>query len=172
MKSLETNHTRNIKPWKGDSNHFMPQSFVSLHCHLVFSTKHRSPMIDGELQPRLFEYIGGIARGLNSMLIAAGGIPDHVHLLVSLNKEIAISDYLREIKAESSKWIHKTLADKHEFAWQAGYGAFAVSYSQIDAVKAYIENQHEHHRTRTFQEEFVQMLKKHRIPFEERYLWD
>ena len=150
----------------------MPQSFVSLHCHLVFSTKHRAPMIDDDLQSRLFEYIGGTARGLNSVLLDAGGIADHVHLLVSLNKEIALSDYMREIKAESSKWIHETFPERSEFAWQAGYGAFAVSYSQIDRVKEYIANQPEHHRKRTFQQEFVSMLKKHHIPFEEQYLWD
>jgi putative transposase len=150
----------------------MPQSFVSLHCHLVFSTKHRQPLIDNDLPSRLFEYIGGVARGLNSTLIAAGGMPDHVHLLVSMNKEIAVSNYLREIKAESSKWIHQTFPERREFAWQAGYGAFAVSYSQIDEVKKYIDNQVEHHRVRTFQEEFVAMLKKHHIEFDERYLWD
>jgi REP element-mobilizing transposase RayT len=135
----------------------MPQSFVSLHCHLVFSTKHRQSMIAPDLQPRLFEYMGGTARGRNTTLIAAGGMPDHVHLLVSLGKEIALSDYLREMKAQSSKWIHKTFSSRSEFAWQAGYGAFAVSYSQIDDVKKYIHHQEVHHRTRSFQEEFVLM---------------
>jgi REP element-mobilizing transposase RayT len=150
----------------------MPQSFASLHCHLVFSTKNRANLIDVELQPRLYEYLGGVARGMKTSLMAAGGIPDHVHLLVSMNREIAVSEYLRELKAESSRWVHQTFPERSQFAWQAGYGAFAVSFSQLDAVKQYIANQPEHHRVKSFQEEFVALLQKHQIEFDERYLWD
>src|SRR5881409_3671628 len=98
----------------------MPQSFGSLHFHLVFSTKNRQPLIDAELQARLYEYIGGILRAEKSVLLAAGGMPDHVHLLVSLSRELSISETLRLIKANSSKWIHETFASLPTFAWQAG----------------------------------------------------
>jgi REP element-mobilizing transposase RayT len=151
----------------------MPQSFVSLHHHLVFSTKNRVPLISAEVQPRLFDYIGGILRAERSVLVAAGGMPDHVHLLVSLDKQLSISEALRIIKASSSRWVHDTLPDALSgFAWQAGYGAFAVSYSHLARVKAYLSRQAEHHRTVTFQEEFIAFLQRHGIGYDERYLWD
>ncbi len=150
----------------------MPQSFVCMHCHIVFSTKGREPWLTDELLPRLFAYIGGIVRAHGSVLVAAGGVPDHVHLLVSLSKESSIADLLREIKANSSRWIHETFPDLGGFHWQTGYGAFAVSYSDLDRVEQYVREQPEHHRERTFQEEFLALLRRHRIPFDERYLWD
>ena len=96
----------------------MPQSFVSLHVHVVFSTKNRVALIDDDLQPRLFEYIGGILRGCDSALIAAGGMPDHVHLLCSLGKQSSMADIVRTIKTNSLKWIHETFDDRRDFAWQ------------------------------------------------------
>ena len=150
----------------------MPQSFTSLHYHIIFSTKARSPFLTGDLPPRLFEYVGGILRAQGSALLAAGGMPDHVHLLAGLSKELAVAEAVRLIKANSSKWVHETLADRFGFAWQAGYGAFTVSYSNLGKVKQYIAGQVEHHRTRTFQEEFVAFLKRHHIEYDERYLWD
>jgi putative transposase len=150
----------------------MPQSFVSLHHHLVFSTKNRALLIDDNLQPRLFEYMGGIARDLNTVLVTAGGIEDHVHLLVSIRQDIAIADLMRILKAGSSKWIHETFSQKRDFAWQAGYGAFAVSFSQVPAVKQYLATQREHHRQQSFQEEFITMLDKHEISYNEKYLWE
>jgi len=149
----------------------MPQSFASLHCHLVFSTKHREPYTDAELQPRLFEYIGGIGRNNNCPLIAAGGIPDHVHLLVSLPRTLSVSDAVRLIKTNSSSWIHDELGLR-DFEWQTGYGAFAVSYSNIEQVKSYLANQAEHHRRQTFQEEFLELLRRHNLTWDERYIWD
>jgi putative transposase len=150
----------------------MPQSFASLHVHVVFSTKHREPLIAGDLAPRLYDYIGGIVRAHGSVLIAAGGMPDHVHLLASLGREISVAEALRTIKANSSKWIHETFPNQRGFAWQAGYGAFAVSYSNIPSVKRYIANQAEHHRVRTYQEEFLALLRRHDIEFDESHLWD
>jgi REP element-mobilizing transposase RayT len=150
----------------------MPQSFACLHYHLVFSTKDRVPSITEDIAPRLYEYIGGILRAEKGRLLAAGGMPDHVHLLASLSKEMSVSDALRIIKANSSGWIHDTFPDERQFAWQAGYGAFAVSYSNLDSVKQYIARQAEHHRVKTFQEEFVEFLRRHEIEFDERYLWD
>jgi REP element-mobilizing transposase RayT len=150
----------------------MPQSFVSLHYHLIFSTKHRVSIIHAGLQPRLYEYIGGILRANHGLLLAAGGMPDHIHLLTRLSKEIAVSEALRLIKANSSKWIHETFPELHEFAWQAGFGAFTVSASKLEQVKRYLAEQATHHRARTFQEEFLALLKRHRIEYDVRYLWE
>jgi REP element-mobilizing transposase RayT len=150
----------------------MPQSFASLHCHLIFSTKHRAPSISAELQPRLFAYCGGTLRDAGTALVAAGGMPDHVHLLVSLGREVSLAEALRLVKANSSRWVHETFPELSGFAWQNGYGAFAVSYSLVDRVRAYIANQAEHHRKLTFQEEFVAFLKRHGIAYDERYVWE
>jgi putative transposase len=150
----------------------MPQSFTCLHYHLIFSTKHRLPAITPDFQTRLYDYIGGILHSEKSVLLAAGGMPDHVHLLCSLSKELAVAAALRLIKANSSKWIHETFPQHRSFAWQAGYGAFAVSYSHCDSVKRYIAGQAEHHRRTTFQEELVAFLRKHHIEFDERYVWE
>jgi len=150
----------------------MPQSFASLHCHLVFSTKHRAPSITAALQPRLFAYCGGILRDAGTVLVAAGGMPDHVHLLVSLGRDASVAEVMRLVKANSSKWVHETFPELAGFAWQTGYGAFAVSYSLIDRVRAYIDHQAEHHRKMTFQEELVAFLNRHGITYDERYVWD
>jgi putative transposase len=150
----------------------MSQSFISMHCHLVFSTKNREPTIDRILQPRLLEYIGGIIARQDGVLLAAGGMPDHVHLLVSFAKEMSTSDLVRDVKANSSGWIHKGFPDKKSFAWQTGYGAFSVSYSNIPEVDAYIANQEDHHRVRTFKEEFLAFLARHNLKWDERYVWD
>jgi REP element-mobilizing transposase RayT len=150
----------------------MPQSFACLHHHLIFSTRNRAPLLDSDLLPRLFQYIGGILHTEGCALVAAGGMPDHVHLLVSLKRDIAVADALRVIKSTSSKWIHETEPTRGAFAWQAGYGAFAVSFSHLDRVKAYLAGQAEHHRTVTFQEEFRAFLVRHQIVFDEQYLWD
>jgi REP element-mobilizing transposase RayT len=143
-----------------------------LHYHFIFSTKQRAPLITQDLQPRLYEYFGGILRAQNSSLLAAGGLPDHVHLLVRLNKEMSVAEALRLLKANSSKWVHETFPDHRAFAWQAGYAAFAVSYSGVRPVKQYIETQDEHHRTLRFQDELRAFLRRHHIEFDERYLWD
>ncbi len=150
----------------------MPQSFTCLHYHLIFSTKNRLPFITSDLQSRLYEYIGGILRNNGSVLIAAGGMPDHIHLLVRLNKQLAVSDALRLIKTNSSKWVHDSFPEHQGFAWQEGFGAFTVSLSGLPDVKDYLAHQEEHHRQRTFKEEFMTILKKHGIEFNEAYLWD
>lgn len=150
----------------------MPQSFGSLYFHLVFSTKNRVPSISDDIQPRLFEYLGGILRNQRGRLVAAGGIEDHVHLLVSLSRQASISDTLRDLKSNSSGWIHETFSNRRSFAWQTGYGAFSVSFSALDSVRAYLANQKEHHKRQTFQEEFIAMLKLHELEYDERYVWD
>lgn len=149
----------------------MPQSFGLLHCHIVFSTKLRRPFIASDVQPRLFEYLGGILRNHDCRLLAAGGMPDHVHLLVSIARTISIADTVRLVKSNSSGWIHEELRST-DFQWQHGYGAFSVSYSNLDQVRHYLANQEEHHRTVSFQDEFLEFLKRHDLTWDERYVWD
>jgi REP element-mobilizing transposase RayT len=150
----------------------MAHSFAALYCHIIFSTKNREQLIAREFQPRLFAYIGGVLRDERMALLAVGGMPDHVHLLVSLARESSVADAVRLIKANSSGWVHKTFPDLQDFAWQSGYGAFSVSASAMPAVKRYLDRQEEHHRTQSFEEEFVSFLRKHGIEYDERYLCD
>jgi REP element-mobilizing transposase RayT len=150
----------------------MPQSFSSLHCHVIFSTKDRAPSLVESLRDRLYSYIGGIVTSEGCALLAAGGVADHVRLLVSISRETSIAELVRQIKGSSSKWVNENFPELRRFAWQAGYGAFTVSYSHISRVKSYIATQAEHHRTMTFQEEYLVFLRRHHIPFDERYLWD
>jgi putative transposase len=124
----------------------MPQSLASLYVHLVFSTKHREPLLTADLCPRLYPFIGGIVRDRKCVLIEIGGIPDHVHALVSLGREMAVAPLVRDMKSVSSLWIHTEFPDRKDFAWQAGYGAFSVSESNVEAVRTYIQKQAEHHR--------------------------
>ncbi|NUQ65285.1 MAG: IS200/IS605 family transposase [Pirellulales bacterium] len=150
----------------------MPQSFVSLHCHIIFSTKYRKPFLTAPVTPRLYEYIGGIVRNQIGCLIAAGGVADHIHLLVSFNKTMAVADAVRHIKSNSSGWIHDEFPKLDKFSWQKGYGAFAVSYSNLSRVRQYIAGQQEHHHVKTFKEEFLAFLKRHNMQYDERYIWD
>lgn len=150
----------------------MPQSLAAVYLHVVFSTKHREPWLVPDLTPRVHEYLGGVAHGHGCRLLTAGGIPDHVHLLVSLGREIAIADLVKQLKASSSRWVHDTFADRRGFTWQAGYGAFSVSPSQLTVVMRYIDTQEEHHRDRTFQDEYRELLTKHGVEWDEDYVWD
>ncbi|MGA2801943.1 MAG: IS200/IS605 family transposase [Verrucomicrobiota bacterium] len=148
----------------------MPATHLSLHYHIVFSTKDRHPFIVDEWRVRLHEYLGGLIRAADGIPEAIGGTADHVHLLVGLRATHPLASFVQDIKQTSSRWIHETLGVKN-FAWQQGYGAFTVSISNRDAVKEYIANQAEHHQTKTFQEEYVAFLKKHHVKYDEKYLW-
>jgi putative transposase len=150
----------------------VPQSFAYLNCHIIFSTKDREPLLLPQWTTRLYEFIGGTIRARGGALVAAGGMPDHVHFSVSLSRQMAISDAVRDIKSNSSRWIHDTIKDLRGFAWQAGYGAFSVSRSGLAGLKQYIASQQEHHRVRSFQEEFLEFLKRHELEYDERYIWD
>jgi putative transposase len=145
-------------------------SFVSCHMHVVFATKGRSPTITPEISERLWPYIGGIARENKIKALKVGGVADHIHILLSLPSTIAIAKAVQLIKGNSSKWIHDTFPQGKHFAWQEGYGAFSIGVSGIDDTIAYIANQAEHHRRKTFKEEFEAILKKHGIEYEERML--
>ena len=148
----------------------MPATHLSLHYHIVFSTKDRYPFIVDEWRNRLHEYLGGLVRTAEGFPEAIGVTNDHVHLLAGLRATIALASFVQDIKQTSSHWIHETIGVKN-FAWQQGYGAFTVSVSNCDVVKGYIINQAEHHRTKSFQEEYVTFLQKHSVKYDEKYLW-
>jgi len=150
----------------------MPQSLASIHLHLVFSTKKREPWLTEEYTTRLYDYIGGTLRGNGCALLAAGGMPDHIHLLVSLSRELSVAQLVGLVKSNSSRWIHETFPKLAKFAWQAGYGAFGVSFSKIPNVRAYIANQKKHHAKQTFQDEFRDFLRRHEMQWDEDYVWD
>ncbi len=141
----------------------MAHSYVSAVFHIVFSTKERTQLIRFDLQPRLWNYLAAIARNHGVHVLAIGGTENHVHVLVELLAEAKVSEVVRTLKCNSSKWLHET---KPLFAWQEGYGAFSVSPSQVERVKRYIRNQAEHHRKRSFEAEFVAMLQAANIQFE------
>ncbi len=149
----------------------MPQSYVNLIYHIVFSTKERKTLITEDYQSRLYEYIGGIIRSQGGIAMAMGGMEDHVHILAKLRQDKALSDVVRDLKANASGWLHDVFPALEDFAWQGGYGAFTVSASQIERVRKYITGQQEHHRKRSFRDEFIALLKANEIEFDERYLW-
>ena len=147
----------------------MPSTFLSLHYHLVFSTKERMRCIDPAWRSRLEEYLGGTLRGLGAVSQGVGGVADHVHLLVGLKATHCLADVIREVKRASSVWVHQEIGLR-TFAWQEGYAAFTVSGTARDAVKTYIANQHEHHRMKSFREELVEMLEATGIEYDPKYL--
>jgi len=146
-------------------------SYTNLLYHFAFSTKHREPWLNADLRPRLCEYLGGAIRAEKGIALAVNSMPDHVHILAKLRQDKAVSEILRGIKANSSGWIHQMFPELQQFAWQEGYGAFSVSHSHVDRVRAYIQNQEKHHQQSTFQEEFLGLLKAHGIEFDQEYLW-
>ncbi|RCS49228.1 IS200/IS605 family transposase [Bremerella cremea] len=150
----------------------MPQSFACLYVHLIFSTKGRMDWIGEDWERDLAKYFAGVLRNQGYKLIESGGTANHVHLLFSMARQTNISNLVRDLKSNSSSWVHREFHALKEFAWQAGYAAFSVSYSALDDVKRYIENQKEHHRTRTFQEEFLSFLEKHHIEYDPKYVFE
>ena len=150
----------------------MSHSFISQLMHCVFSTKERRSMITPEIQPRLFQYMGGIARENKMKLLAAGGVDDHVHLLVSFPSTISVAKGLQLLKGGSSKWIHETFPEQRMFEWQEGYGAFSIGISDVERTTEYISHQPEHHQKMDFKTEFRAFLKKHEIEYDERFIFD
>jgi len=150
----------------------MPQSLAHLAVHLVFSTKNREPILDAATLPKLHAYFVGVLKGLDCTPIQIGGVADHVHLLFALSRTRTIADMTRELKTNSTNWLHTQGARYNQFHWQAGYGVFSVSASNIAEVKSYIVHQPEHHRKVTFQDEYRALLDKHGIAYDERYVWD
>jgi REP element-mobilizing transposase RayT len=150
----------------------MPQSLSQVLIHIVFSTKDRQPLLDPEIRPRVHAYLATVCRDSQCEAYRVGGVADHVHLAVRLGRTVSQSELLEKIKKSSSAWV-KAQADQYaSFFWQAGYGCFSVGYSQLDDLMRYIDNQESHHRMKTFQEEYRELLRKYRVEFDERYVWD
>jgi putative transposase len=150
----------------------MSQTLTSLLVHLIFSTKDRVNIITPEVEPDLFAYMGGILKNQGSRLLDAGGTSDHVHLLISQSKNIALSALMEELKKSSSAWIKTAGRTFRDFHWQDGYGAFSIGQREMPELKRYIANQKEHHRLQTFQQELIQFLEEYGIDYDVRYLWD
>ena len=148
----------------------MANTYTSLHCHVIFSTKNREPWLTEPIRKRLWPYLGGIARENQMKALEVGGVSDHVHILVSIPPTLAVAKAVQLIKGGSSHWIKETFPNTATFSWQDGYGAFSVSESQLEAVAEYIRHQEEHHRTKSFTEEYRAFLARHQIEYDERFL--
>lgn len=149
----------------------MSHTYSTIYYHVIHSTRDRTEWIGPELEPPLFAYVSAVIESEGGKLLEAGAMPDHVHWLVSGAPKVAVSDLVRSVKANSSRWIHETFPTLGDFAWQSGYGVFSVSESGLDRVRRYIRGQKEHHRKMTFKEEYIAFLKRHQIEYDERYVW-
>jgi REP element-mobilizing transposase RayT len=150
----------------------MPQSLSNVILHIIFSTKNREPWLDSAIRPRMHAYLATICRNLGGEACRAEGVSDHVHIVTTLPRTLSQAQMIEQIKKASSKWIKPLESRYRAFFWQRGYAALSVSPSQLDAVMQYLQIQDEHHKTRTFQEEYRELLRKHGIEFDERYVWD
>ncbi len=150
----------------------MPQSLARLHVHLVFSTKHRERLITDSVRDALHAYMATVLKNLGCPPILINSVPDHVHILFELARTVSVSQAVEEVKKSSSKWIKTQGTEFSFFAWQAGYGAFSVSESNVSTVRNYIARQQEHHRQKSFQEEYRAFLERHGVAYDEQYVWD
>jgi REP element-mobilizing transposase RayT len=146
-------------------------SYTCLYYHIVFSTKDRRPLLDGPRLDRVIRYVSGICGNLNGKLFHGGGAPDHVHLAANVPPTKLVAGFIRDVKSNSSRWVHESFPGLQTFAWQDKYAAFTVSPSMLDKVRRYIADQERHHRKVTFQEELIALLKRHGVQYDERYLW-
>ncbi len=149
----------------------MANSFRQVYIHYVFSTKKREPLIKPKLEKKLYAYIGGIGRELKGPILACGGMPDHIHLVVSMSATKSVSKTIQVIKSNSAKWINEHHFNDKEFTWQRGYGAFSLGQSGLINAVRYIQNQKKHHKHKTFKEEYIQLLERYQIDYDEQYLW-
>ena len=150
----------------------MPQSLSLNLIHLVFSTKDRMPLLSPGIRPQLNAYLATVARHGDGECYRVGGVEDHVHLALRLSRTVRLADLVSELKTSSSKWLKEQSPALSKFSWQRGYGAFSIGPKDLEAVLSYIDGQEEHHRTKTFQEEYRGFLKHYGIEFDERYVWD
>jgi putative transposase len=150
----------------------MSQSLSKVILHIIFSTKNREPWLNSEVRPRVHAYLATVCRDLGAELVRVGGVSDHVHIVTTLPRTLSQAQLIEQIKKASSKWIKELGARYRGFFWQRGYGAFSVSPNQLDSVLEYVNKQREHHRTRTFHEEYTELLRRYGVEFDERYVWD
>jgi len=150
----------------------MPQSLASVLVHLIYSTKNRQPFITPEIEPELYAYQAAIFRELDCSALTINGTADHVHALFRLGRTVALCDLVEEVKKRSSKWLKTKRPGLAAFQWQAGYGAFSLGESGVATAREYIARQKEHHRRRSFQEEYRAFLRRYRVEYDERYVWD
>jgi putative transposase len=150
----------------------MPQSLAKIYIHLVFSTKNRERVLTDDIRPDLHSYLGGILNGLGCAPVEINSEPDHVHILFILSRTESVSNVVPQVKKSSNDWLRTKDARFAQFFWQAGYGAFSVSQSAVEEVRAYIRNQHEHHQRTSFQDEYRAFLRRYEVEFDERYVWD
>jgi putative transposase len=150
----------------------MANTYTKIYVHIVFSVRGRQNVIQQKWKDEMYKYICGIVNGKEQKVYAIGGVQDHIHMLVSIKPNIAISDLVRDIKANSSKWINVKRLVKGKFQWQEGFGPFSYAHSQLNTVIAYINNQEEHHKKKTFREEYMGMLQKSEIEYDERFLFE
>ena len=151
----------------------MPQSLAKIHLHIVFSTKHRYPFLSSDpFRAEMHSYLGGTCNALDCQAITVGGSSDHVHLLCMLSKNLSAVQLVGEIKRRSSKWAKTKASMTGKFSWQNGYGVFSIGQSHIETVQSYILDQLKHHQKKSFQEEYLDILKSHRVKYDERFLWD
>jgi putative transposase len=149
----------------------MPHTYHQHYFHLIWSTFERKPLIPHSYKPRVFEFIGGAFRTAGCSAIQVGGMPDHIHALVSIPPKFAISEIMRDVKVSSCKWIQTLSSETNGFGWQEGFGSFTVSTSMTNVVCQYIQNQEKHHQNLSFKDEFIELLRKHQITFDEAFLW-
>jgi REP element-mobilizing transposase RayT len=150
----------------------MPGTFHNLKFHLIFSTKHREPWLTPDIRPRVHDYLGGIIRSERGKVLEIGGVADHVHILFGWRTDESLATLARNLKANSSRWIHETFPALRQFAWQEGYSILTVSQSQVGKVRDYIQRQEEHHRTRPFRDELLEFLRSHEVEFDEKHIFD
>ena len=150
----------------------MPQSLAKIYLHIVFSTRDRKPLIMPGIEDELHRYMAGILKNINSTALVINGTENHIHILNTLSRIVTVSKMLELVKKDSSKWIKTKGHQYANFYWQAGYGTFSVSSTKVEIVKKYIQNQKEHHRKKTFKEEYRDFLKEYKIDYDEKYVWE
>ena len=150
----------------------MANTYTQIYIHIVFSVHGRKSLIKTEWKERLHKYLTGIVKNEKQKLIVINSMPDHIHLLIGMKPDIALSDLIRDIKSNSSKFINEQRLTRGRFNWQEGFGAFSNSHSQLDTVIRYIQNQERHHAKKTFRQEYLEMLKKFAIDYHDKYVFE
>jgi putative transposase len=150
----------------------MPQSLANIYIHLIFSTSDRHPFLTDDVRPSLHSYLGQVGKTLGCPIILVNSVEDHVHILHRLSRTTTMANAVKEFKTSTSKWLKSQPPDLAKFSWQSGYGAFSVSESGLEEVTAYIQNQREHHRTKSFKDEFRSFLKWNKIAYDEKHVWE